>query len=492
MTDSKKAKRSPKQKGGGSLLSPEAMGGINAAKGFDFQTRYAACHLPLWILEAGFHQVFFEGTGDVDIRYSESGKSSRVHVQVKDHDVASAEIKSVIEHFKKLDRGFPELYQCFRLVCPSLSLALRPIESGLARLRNAKPFYDDKPSGLDATKKELEQRLRKNGLGEYVDFIEGRVFIEVGHGDLQHDERAVELFIARVLKHPEYSQRLRAMVQPAFAKLIQAIDAKRGTVLERREIEALLQASIGSVVVTEPAVTVYIHNWTKEVFDLPADYELDWTAHFDRVTRRVPTQEVWQNELSPALNALKQRILKERTERLIRFRGKCALSTGIAVGMHFPAVGGWTFEMPQPPAKEDWRSDAKPTEGYDLRTELEEGGPDGIDLVLGLNIRGDGRQDVKRYIETTGEAARVFAFVSPSSPGSQAIGGSEDACAFARLVRDQMGQIAKDNSLRRTRLFFYGPLAVAVFLGQQLTSVGEIQLFEYQDPGYVPSCTLRT
>ena len=129
---------------------------------------------------------------------------------------------------------------------------------------------------------------------------------------------------------------------------------------------------------------------------------------------------------------------------------------------------------------------------YDLRTEMEEGRPDGVDLVLGLNIRGDGRQDVKRYIETTGEAARVFAFMSPSSQGSQAIGGSEDACAFARLVRDQMGQIAKTYSLRITRLFFYGPLALAVFLGQQLTSAGEIQLFEYQDPGYVPSCALRT
>ena len=101
MARSKKAKRSPKSSDRGSLLSPEAMGGINAAKGFDFQTRYAACHLPLWLLEAGFHQVFFEGTGDVDIRYSTSGKSSRVHVQVKDHDVAAAEFKSVIKSFKK-------------------------------------------------------------------------------------------------------------------------------------------------------------------------------------------------------------------------------------------------------------------------------------------------------------------------------------------------------------------------------------------------------
>ena len=48
-----------------SLLSPQAMGGIIASEGFDFQTRYAACHLPIWLLD-GLHKLLFEGTGDID------------------------------------------------------------------------------------------------------------------------------------------------------------------------------------------------------------------------------------------------------------------------------------------------------------------------------------------------------------------------------------------------------------------------------------------
>ena len=52
---------SPKPRGtkkkAGSLLSAEAMGGINAGKGFDFQTRYTVCRLPAWLLEAAFHRV---------------------------------------------------------------------------------------------------------------------------------------------------------------------------------------------------------------------------------------------------------------------------------------------------------------------------------------------------------------------------------------------------------------------------------------------------
>ncbi len=133
-----------------------------------------------------------------------------------------------------------------------------------------------------------------------------------------------------------------------------------------------------------------------------------------------------------------------------------------------------------------------PTPGYALQVEIIEGRSDGTDLVLGLNIRGDGRLDVMRYIETTGVAPNAFVFMSPPNQGAQSIGGAEDACAMARAIRERLGEILKARQLRMTCLFFYGPFALSVFLGQQLTSIGQVQLFEYQDPGYVPSCLLRT
>jgi hypothetical protein len=160
------------------------------------------------------------------------------------------------------------------------------------------------------------------------------------------------------------------------------------------------------------------------------------------------------------------------------------------LGAGFPAVGGWVFEMPQPPAKELWRSDAESTANYQLAIELADGGGD--DLVLGLNIRGDAREDVRRYIAESGIPPKLLAFMSPSSTGSQALAGDREACAFARAVRERLGELLKTHAIRRTRLFVYGPLALAVFLGQQLTSVGTIELFEYQEPGYVPTGTLST
>jgi len=491
MTDSPK-KEDETRPHGGSLLSSEAMGGISAGKGFDFQTRFTACHVPVWLLDTAFYQLFYEGSGDIDIRYIEGGKSFRTHIQVKDHDVAPAELKTVVEHFRELDFSLPDTYRCFKLVCPSLSATARPVETGLGRYRNAKPFYDDAPEALVPTKEELDERLRKIGLGDHIDFIHAKVFIEIGHGDMHHDDRAIDLFIGRLLRHPEYADKLRAMVQPAFAEIMRAIEAKKGVVLERSEIEALLRAAVAAGIAGEQKITLQLQNWTSESFDVPADYALDWSAHFDRSTRRVPLPETWDGKLIPELNALKRRILGERMERLIRFRGKCALSSGVALGAVFPTVGGWSFEIPQPPAKEAWRSDTPASTEYQLKIQIVDGARDGTHIVLGLNIRGDGRQDVVHYVESSGNPPRIFAFISPPSQGAQSIGGSRDAVAFAQAVRENLGQLLKKYRLRETQIFFYGPFALAVFLGQQMTSVGEIQLFEYQDPGYVPTCQLRT
>ncbi len=176
----------------GSLLSPQMVGGIIAGEGFDFQTRYAACHLPIWLQDGSFHQLFFEGTGDIDVRFSVAGHSSRIHIQVKDHEVTASEFKSVLDHFRSLDSDLPGVYKRFALACPSLASTLRPVEAGLARLRGASPFYDDAPGALAPTKQEVNERLYKAGLSDYIDFIHGKVFIDVGHGDLRHDDRAVE------------------------------------------------------------------------------------------------------------------------------------------------------------------------------------------------------------------------------------------------------------------------------------------------------------
>lgn len=207
-----------------------------------------------------------------------------------------------------------------------------------------------------------------------------RYFFDIGHGDLSHDERALELFIARILSHPEFAGKIRAMVKPAYAELIRRVSGSKGIVLERASIEGFLRSAVLASLSQEASVIVWVQNWTKEAFDPPPDYELDWSSHFDRASRRVPPPDVWNTDLVPQLDALRKQIMAAGAVRTIRLRGKCALSTGVALDATFPAVGGSlptvslravqslvdpteqigrTFEIPQPPAKEPWRSDAR-------------------------------------------------------------------------------------------------------------------------------------
>jgi hypothetical protein len=135
-----------------------------------------------------------------------------------------------------------------------------------------------------------------------------------------------------LVPRPDYADKIRAMVLPTYAEVMREIGARKGNVIERAEIESLLRAAVAAGIAGERKLTVWLQDWTSESFDPPAEYALDWSSHFDRPTRKVPSPETWNNVLIPELDAFKKRILKEKKERLIRFRGKCALSSGVALG----------------------------------------------------------------------------------------------------------------------------------------------------------------
>ena len=251
--------------------------------------------------------------------------------------MAPAEFKGSLQQFRRLDASLPGVYRRFTLVCPALSAKLRPIEAGLTRYRCAKPFYDDASSlALTPTKHDLDERLREIGLVEDdITFLQACVSLDVGHADLRQDGRALETFAARLYRHPDYADKLLSALEPAFAALLRALQDNRGQVLGRADINRVLREAVGATVPGEDSVTLWMQNWTRETFDIPADHTIDWSPHFDRSTRRVPVPETWNNELLPELKSLRDRIQVERIERLIRLRGKYALSSGIALGATF-------------------------------------------------------------------------------------------------------------------------------------------------------------
>jgi hypothetical protein len=66
-------------------------------------------------------------------------------------------------------------------------------------------------------------------------------------------------------------------------------------------LEAIERRGLRATKVEEPPVSLWVHGWGRRAFERAPTVELDWTAHFDRASRRVPPQDVWDRELFPEL-----------------------------------------------------------------------------------------------------------------------------------------------------------------------------------------------
>jgi hypothetical protein len=478
-----------------SLAAPAAMGGIIGGGGYDFQTRFIACHIPEWLAQNTFTQVFHEGTGDVDVEFGNSRRHEREHIQVKDHEVKTkGEFKKVIEAFVGFDQRMLDAYKRFTLACPSLGPEINRLRLGLERLRQGAGFFGGNQAALRDTLDDVKDRISKLGLARHEQFILDKLYFQLGPVDYHHDGASCDAFIGSLLKNPAYSGKLHDAVRPAYSALLREVNAARGKTLDRVTIQRLIEQSLKDVAESsEAGINLDVHTWTFEKYDREADYVVDWSALFERETRKVPKMEVWNEELLPELYALKKRLLKETGIRLIRLRGKNALTTGVALGAAFPQNGGWVFEIPQPPLPAPWRSDAVSVAKYPLKAEETLGNPRGDSIAYVFNIKGNALRDVREYISRSSLSVKAVIAVEPAdSPGALSIADDREAVSLALGARDEMYKALTRHDVRMTHLFFFGPLALSVFVGQLLTAIGRVQLYEFQDPGYVPTATLRT
>lgn len=100
---------------------------------------------------------------------------------------------------------------------------------------------------------------------------------------------------------------------------------------------------------------------------------------------------------------------------------------------------------------------------------------------------------MEQYLTESGIGVKVLVKMEPpGSSRSLSIRNDGEAIAFAVQARDTLQRLRQQYRTQTVHLFFYGPHALAVFLGNRLTSVGPVQLYEFQDPGYVPSYLLKT
>ena len=240
----------------------------------------------------------------------------------------------------------------------------------------------------------------------------------------------------------------------------------------------------------EPHIAVFAHTWMKRAYDCQADYELDWSVHFDHLSRCVPDATMWNSHLLPELRTLERAISQQTSCRCIRIRGSLCLSAAFAVGHAFSVSGGYRIELLH--RTEIWRSETPPDPFYQLRTVEEPGVPEASDLLFVLNVTGDARPQVEAFVQQQAMVFRVCLYLSPQEGSHDfSIQGVAQASALARLVRLELRKALATYRPTMTHLFYFGPQSLAILIGQKLNACGTIQLYEFQNPGYTPSCQLR-
>ena len=492
------AKTPQKQDKEFSLLHSMAMGGIHGGQGYTFQDRYIVCHIPKWLSNDNFVRLMPEATGDVDVVYKEGRKHVYEHIQVKNHSVTVSEFKEVLEGFVKIDSGTGKTYRQFTLTAPNIHPQLKSLKEALNRYNQGKLLYGTADrKALTTTENELKRLLEKLEIKNRFRFVTSKLEIEIGAFDFNDNSVCRSMFIATLAQHPKYQERLANLLSPAYSTLIEQVLAHRGKVLNHTSLYGFINKALARPVENSEANVLHFHNWAVEKYEPAATIELDWSPFFDRQTRRVPDASMWNGELLPKLYEVRENLAKKTVSRHILFRGKCSLSAAIILGAAFPEIGNWTFELSQPPQAIPWKSDAEKIKNFKLKYELIEpasvGLTEGKDNVFVFNITGKALEEVVRYFQTASLPVNKIIAIQPSlQPGTLSIRNDGEAVSLASASKDILKQMLVKYKAEKTHLFYYGPVGLALFLGQKLSSVGSIQLYEFQDPGYVPSCLIKT
>ncbi len=481
------------------LISPQSMGGIYGGDGYSFQDRYIVCHIPKWLSDEKFVKLMPEGSGDVDIVFAEGRKHVYDHVQVKDHSVSNSEFVEVIKTFVDYERATQKTYRQFILTCPSVSNDIKSFNTKLSRYREfQKNFFDvSAKKALKSTKAELENLFKKFNIQKYFQFVLNKVSLEVNSFDFHDNTVCKRQFAAALNEHPKYKQKLLDILSVAYSHLITEVLAHRGKVLQKGLIQQMINESIAGKKSIYKSTVLHIHNWNNEKYEPKADLTFDWTKYFDRINRIVPSEDIWNNELIPNLVAAKNTLLLKTSNRHIILRGRCALSTSIAIGNTFPEIGNWTIELIQPPQTDSWRSDAQRVGDYKLV--CKEITPDPAirksnnEIAIVFSITGRAVPDVSDFFKTNSIPVKKIISIEPeSTPGNLSIQNDSEAVSLASAAKDVIKQMINKYKTMKIHLFYFGPAGLAVFLGQKLTSLGAVQLYEFQDPGYKPSCLLKS
>ena len=248
----------------------------------------------------------------------------------------------------------------------------------------------------------------------------------------------------------------------------------------------------------DPAVRVCLHTIERQAYSEAADHTLDWCDRFlplheEQAFPRgytVDDAAVWNRDFLPELQALKAQ-LNAGPIRLLRLRGQARLSAWLALGHVFERRAGYVLEVDQ--YGKPWRTNVAAAADVHAVSPGPVALGRGRDVAVGIGITNDVAPAVRSAIDALGLPVESLMVFEPSTgTGAESMPSAAHLRAFVDSVRRQISAHMAEHGATRLHLFYSGPAAGAAFLGHALGAAApEVQIYEFQRPGYAPSFMLR-
>jgi len=478
-----------------SLYTPKNRGGKNGGDGYNFQDSFMTPRILEWLATPGFHSYLKEGVDDVSVHFY-SKKHHTWLYQMKKYSLDKGELKEILKHFtEKLSH--PELNaERFFIGCCGLDKEIKSLWQMVLEYRRSKSAMTEEQ--LNSTRVELCKKIAELELSDYQDLLLSPLHIEYGHQGMQENDIPAlkDIFLSAFVRSKFYKGENHEIIDKVFTSLALIVNKKIRIGVTKTELESLIRTELVNAK-KGPATVVYLHGWIKQDYSDPANLVIDWTRHFDHSTLRIPGQEIWQKELLSELCAIRQNFDADGRKRNIWLRSKACLSAGLAFGNAFPEALGYNIQIEQlSPGSEKaiqyWQTDTPDQEPVDLNSIVLQADQHAKDIVVAIGITDDPKPKVEEFLQNTGLNFRAALYIYPQAGPSDISINERTAVGFARATKKEIRQACSQFSPKLIHLFFFGPLGLAVLLGQKLNGLVDIQCYERsKEHAYVPSCLVR-
>ena len=202
-----------------SLFDKKYTGGLDGAKGYDFEYSYILSQLSDWLKLPELEKLQQELLTDLEIFFRDG---SRWFIQIKNHQINLSELDKILSDFFLREKTSEGQYKKYIIVSTGLSKSLATLKRHLDRFRCAQDYS---PEELIASRQKIDLELKKNRSEDITQFIIDKLFFQSEVGWIHNEDAIRDRFVGSLVRTYEISPK---SAEDLFYRTARLLSTERG------------------------------------------------------------------------------------------------------------------------------------------------------------------------------------------------------------------------------------------------------------------------